>query len=533
MAAYTSARNGPWDANVVDGIDTWGAGLGVYPSGAGDTAVISAGHTVTYNVSSATAMGDITINGILKVKRDANTLLTLGNNNITVSATGELDWGKTGDLVNSANTAQIIFTTTGDNLKGITVASGGKFYTLDNPAYYGSIGESALQADWTVGSVINVNTNVSAAWKAGDTLLVHRGALYSAYATDCDLVTIAVGGVGAWDGSKCAITVNEAWARIKYAGGKVVNVSRNVILSKASAVTTIGNYNSSRPYCNIANTYANPNAEIGGIWTGWYQLYILFHTPITAVIRNGYCGVAYGSYHTISGNVYSNNNGVYGGVGIKITGKISYNAADVLAANTNDFVFNYEINTCIGIKCINAKTKNPPTFANRNSIYWGWVSFEHYLQSKNSHYKFHAMADIIRNATTVRTGGAPTSIEVVPQSTLSSTTNPGLGVEVLGEWVEDNVPATLQNRNIYVKGEGWTSWPTAGELWFEAEYHNNAVTLGTTITKSTAVLINNVDWTSFAISFTPAQSGKVTYRVYFCKYEAASKIYIDAALYRS
>ena len=69
MAAYTSTQSGDWN-NVA----TWGGGG--YPSIAGDTATIASGHTVTYNVSSAIELGDISITGILSFSTAMNTKLT-------------------------------------------------------------------------------------------------------------------------------------------------------------------------------------------------------------------------------------------------------------------------------------------------------------------------------------------------------------------------------------------------------------------------------------------------------------------------
>jgi len=56
MASYTSVTSGNWNANT-----TWGTAAGVYPSADGDTATVAAGHTVTYNVTTALSTGFSTI----------------------------------------------------------------------------------------------------------------------------------------------------------------------------------------------------------------------------------------------------------------------------------------------------------------------------------------------------------------------------------------------------------------------------------------------------------------------------------------
>ena len=99
------------------------------------------------------------------------------------------------------------------------------------------------------------------------------------------------------------------------------------------------------------------------------------------------------------------------------------------------------------------------------------------------------------------------------------------------EWTELSVPASAQNKSIYVKGEGWSTWPTNTQLYFEAEYISNATTFETTIVKSTEVLTDNTTWTQLTTgSFAPAVAGHVRYRAYLGTYAAACKVYVDNQL---
>jgi hypothetical protein len=134
--------------------------------------------------------------------------------------------------------------------------------------------------------------------------------------------------------------------------------------------------------------------------------------------------------------------------------------------------------------------------------------------------------DVVKNVVTVHSGGGASSIEVVPLSACA------VGSEIIiFEWTELSVPASAQNKSIYVKGEGWTSYPTSAELYVEAEYISNATTLARTVVKSTAVIDENTNWHQFSIpEFTPAAVGHVRYRSYLKKYEAACKVYVDNML---
>ena len=124
---------------VVDDQITWTCRAG-YPDTAADTATISAGHTVTYNVSSDVELGQPTIAGTFYVHRGMNTKMTLGHQDINLAATGIFDAGQTGDLIGSGYTAEFLWNTTSDNAKGFNGTSGCAVYSLGNPAYYRSEG---------------------------------------------------------------------------------------------------------------------------------------------------------------------------------------------------------------------------------------------------------------------------------------------------------------------------------------------------------------------------------------------------------
>ena len=257
-------------------------------------------------------------------------------------------------------------------------------------------------------------------------------------------------------------------------------------------------------------------------------------------------------YTKVSGNVYSNANAFYNSDFLIIQkaarlfknvtlfystikpicyGSIGWDKADVAAPNTNDFYFNNSKTVILrGAKLPSAGL----TFSDRNSSAYhhikGYLQSENHGQVNGAHYRYEAYGDVIRNTATVRTGGADNSIEVIPLSNCNAKRYVSV-IDWGKEWVEFAVPASAQTRTVYIKGEAWTVWPTATELWFEAEYISNATTLETTIIKSTAVLTDNTTWVAFTVSFTPAAVGIVRYRIYLGKYQASAKVYVDNKLY--
>jgi hypothetical protein len=679
MAAYTSVTGGNWNDPA-----TWGSAS--YPSSAGDTATISAGHTVVYNVSSTTELGQITINGILSFLKTATTKLTLGHVDIVINNGGELRVGNSTDKIANGQYAEILWKTTADNAKGIDIKEGGKLTVNGDPAHYGSDWDTTLAVDWTTGQTFTVVGDFTTKWAVGQEITAHKGALYAAYNTDTALFTIKSLTL---NGSNTDIEINEARPTGTWkAGGNVNNVSRNVRLGKLGASTAIGNYNTNRPRITDANTVGG-NVNINdACFTGFYsaigggkgavlgagfvirngnngiisgtshsvsgQVYsnnygIIYGTSYSVsgqvysngngihsgtshsvsgqVYSNNYgiiygtshtisgqvysnsIGLYYGTAHTISGQVYSNNNGLYsctahtisgqvysngnginygtahtisgqvysntvginygtshtisgqvysniiginygtshtisgqvysnttgirGCVNLLITGKLSKNALGADAANTRDFDFD---NSALGLKSYLRGVDRLATglvHINRNSL--SYPDADVWSQDDGQVIGTHVLYSsfgTVTNDTTVH-NLAMQSLKAEPLS------NCGAVVDALGnlaqlkiaEWTENNVPASTQNRRVYVKGEAWTSFPTSAELYIEAEYYDSALGWTTTKLKSTQVLTDNTTWTALTLSFAPSRVGDVVYRIVLQKYEAGASVYLDHALY--
>ena len=131
---FTSVSGGNWN----DG-GTWGnTSPGVkgtdWPGNAADVVNIGTtanqSHVVIYNVSETNQLGAITIGATsgsgasaLSFLNSMTTLLSLGQVDILVQATGELRVGKSGAIIPYNYTASIAWNTTGDGNKGLNVAA--------------------------------------------------------------------------------------------------------------------------------------------------------------------------------------------------------------------------------------------------------------------------------------------------------------------------------------------------------------------------------------------------------------------------
>jgi len=270
------------------------------------------------------------------------------------------------------------------------------------------------------------------------------------------------------------------------------------------------------------------------------------HTISGTVSGNTY-GVLNGPGFTISGTVSGNNIGVFNGTGFTISGTVSGNSYGVLygTAHTisgtvsgNTYDFRYPV----GAICRSAAMADPPTFSDRNTAGIGsragslGIYCEDYGGVLGASRAFHPTGDVIKNAAIVRSGGAASSLQVVPLSECKTAGVRGAWtsaqIRVLA-WTEMDVPASAQTKTIYIRGSNataWSTYPTAAELFVEAVYLNHGTLLTHATAVSTAVLTDNTTWTAFPVTFTPAQAGPVRYRVIFGAYTAGAEIFVDNQL---
>ena len=146
-----------------------------------------------------------------------------------------------------------------------------------DPAYFGSILHTTLQAAWSApasgNSTLYVKANVSTAWLVGQELVIHKGGNFASIANDFCVVSIQ--GTPTWDGSKTTIPVTvlsiPGGAATFALDGDVLHLSRNVRFEKAGYTKTPGNYNTNRAYCyypydDMIDAISVNCVEYGGIY---------------------------------------------------------------------------------------------------------------------------------------------------------------------------------------------------------------------------------------------------------------------------
>lgn len=260
-------------------------------------------------------------------------------------------------------------------------------------------------------------------------------------------------------------------------------------------------------------------------------------TIMNGTINGCTIGLNQTSGNVVGGAIVGCGTAVYRSLDAVITGRIGYDLDGVDIPNTTDFRFGGTGDDwTLRVTCRGAWLPASPVFGGRNSSTNAGVSKQGVWCEDfglggapvlGASRAYLPVGDVIKNTVTVRPSGSASSLEVVPTSGCGPT-----AFVFVSEWTELAVPASLQNKSVYVKGEGWTTWPTADELYLEAEYVSNATTFARTTVKSTEVLTDNTTWVQLTTgNFTPANAAHVRYRVWLKKYEAASKVYVDNALY--
>ena len=343
------------------------------------------------------------------------------------------------------------------------------------------------------------------------------------------------------------ITISENVGSAQYPGARIFLMTRNVaIRSNTTASINIVSYPSGATHGGVFQCEIRSTAGTGTTFYGTGVVYGTGHT-ISGTVSGNSDGVFGGTGFTISGTVSGNTNGVYGGTGFTISGTVSGNFSGVLggtghtisgtvSGNTNDFRYP------VGAICRSAAMADPPTFSDRNTAGMGsragslGIYCEDYGGVLGASRAFHPTGDVIKNAAIVRSGGAASSLQVVPLSECKTAGVRGAWtsaqIRVLA-WTEMDVPASAQTKTIYIRGSNataWSTYPTAAELFVEAVYLNHGTLLTHATAVSTAVLTDNTTWTAFPVTFTPAQAGPVRYRVIFGAYTAGAEIFVDNQL---
>ena len=556
MADFTSVQSGNWNDGATWGNSSPGTKGTDWPGLAGDTATVSAGHTVVYNVSEDNGLGGVTLNGKLSFDDSSSRKLVIEDADLSVNSGGELEIGADTNNFPKEYTAEILFDTSSNNAHGLNISNGGKL-TVYGASDYCSVYEDSLadDAENTDGDAdIKTVNDMSSIWHIGDelTIKVEKDGDSSSHNDAIKIGTIQSFNAGNIITLDINITaesgVGSTWI------ASVVNVTRNVRFGKLGASTAIGNYNSNRPFFKDSNSQGSYNCAFShAVITGFYNIDSDYDFNfINSVFRNGYYGFYYGTGHTVSGNVYSNNNGFhYGtgytisgnvysnnngfnyGTGHTISGKIGYDDNDISLPNTTDFVSDGFTKHFL----LNCKMPSSGLIIARNKDkYIIRLKCEHYDRVAHAYKIFDNMGDIIKTACDGAgdspgidpDGGNGYCVELSNIQSKCNGNNPLLAFHHR-VWAEASVSKTY----TYKVQTTYASL-ASGELFLTGKYLDEASGGHlATITNSPAISqrADNTDWSQqLSVTINPSQEGWVDLTVELKQYENLKKVYIWPAV---
>jgi hypothetical protein len=156
------------------------------------------------------------------------------------------------------------------------------------------------------------------------------------------------------------------------------------------------------------------------------------------------------------------------------------------------------------------------------------VYSEDHGQVKGAHKSFYKQGTITKDTGVLHAGGAPSSAKVEPTTFCNVNTPLTLAEDVLKSDFQIWCPASATTITVYIRSFGvWTAYPTASELYIDAEYWDGATAKRVKSTASTQVLADETTWVAFTTTFTPSAAGWAYVRVNLKKYQSAKGIYVD------
>jgi len=174
----------------------------------------------------------------------------------------------------------------------------------------------------------------------------------------------------------------------------------------------------------------------------------------------------------------------------------------------------------------------------RNCNFAGSISFgaeargaflrsEDHNQTKGAHRTYYYHGTIEKDTSVVRSGGASSSAKMTPNSYCGLYYPLTIADDFCSGDFKLWLPAEEKTVTIYMRTFGYTTLPTADELYIEASYLDQASGGHRATVQSTQTVSANDTWTAFSVTFTPAQEGWVYVTVYLKKYESNSGVYVD------
>jgi len=270
-ATFTSTGTGNWNDGATWGNTSPGVKGTDWPGAVGDDAIVSVGHTVTYNVNESNKLLTIDTYGTLDWDTTIDTRVVLGSTPgsayIIIRSGGLLQVGSSVTPIAASVTATLEFDTVTSS-RGIYVYAGGSVDMYGDPAYYGSqyITSLANDAENTNGDmVIKTVDDMSAKWHVGDIIGFRLIKQYTAgYLLDSIVGTIqSFSGTSITIDSNvtCDAGVGDTW--LSYVG----HVNRNIIFLRTGTSDTIGTFATTTiPYMDNRNTFGNDNIELHDVY---------------------------------------------------------------------------------------------------------------------------------------------------------------------------------------------------------------------------------------------------------------------------
>ena len=151
---------------------------------------------------------------------------------------------------------------------------------------------------------------------------------------------------------------------------------------------------------------------------------------------------------------------------------------------------------------------------------------EDHQQTKGDHKRFTSVGTVTRDTGTVHSGGASSSAKLEPNSDIGLYRPLTISDDFAGDF-KIWTPASEKTITIYLQTFGYSSLPTADELYIEASYLDEASGGHRATIASTDTVSANGSWTGFSVTFTPSQEGWIYVTLYLKKYESSSGVYVD------
>jgi hypothetical protein len=126
----------------------------------------------------------------------------------------------------------------------------------------------------------------------------------------------------------------------------------------------------------------------------------------------------------------------------------------------------------------------------------------------------HGTIEGTEDAGDLRAGGSDYNFILTPRSNLNDIVNGEKGLHAPP--MPYPAPADVErNYSVWVKTSGWSSFPTADELFLRVEYYNTVGSAARTAVQSTEVVSSNGTWTELSVSgIEPAEDGEVILTVH-------------------